>query len=234
MPRAPLPIGTWGAISTWVVQTDDKGKAVKHKSQARFRDHDGQLRPVSACGKTKTAAERALLKKLQDRAKTNQSGEFTAMHKISHLIDLWENKFEERIRDGKRSPTSLETYTGCWETIVIWTPQTSEPARPGHTAHRTPSVENRVANPECLPTPARPRTSPHVPADEFEQLLDRACSGWRPRSCPAPLLVRWKQSSVICLVLTSIRIHDPDDRAQLPIEEPGWRNPGPEERHRHG
>jgi integrase len=31
------------------------------------------------------------------------------MHKISHLIDLWEKKFEERIADGKRSPTSLDT-----------------------------------------------------------------------------------------------------------------------------
>jgi integrase len=105
-----LPIGTWGKISTWVAQADDNGRPVKHKSQAKFRDHDGHVRPVSAYGKTKTAAERALLNKLQDRAKTNQSGELTAMHKISHLIDLWENKFEERIADGKRSPTSLETY----------------------------------------------------------------------------------------------------------------------------
>ncbi|MEU4292754.1 helix-turn-helix domain-containing protein [Kribbella sp. NPDC026596] len=110
MPRAPLPIGTWGAISTWVVQTDDKGQAVKHKSQARFRDHDGRLRPVSAYGTTKTAAERALLKKLQDRAKTNQSGELTAMHKINHLLDLWEKRFEGLVADGKRSPTSLVTY----------------------------------------------------------------------------------------------------------------------------
>jgi len=61
MPRPPLPIGTWGDISTWVVQVDEKGKAVKHKSQARFRDHDGRVRPVSAFGKTKSAAERALL-----------------------------------------------------------------------------------------------------------------------------------------------------------------------------
>jgi hypothetical protein len=110
MPRAPLPIGTWGAITTWVVQADDKGKAVKHKSQARFRDHDGRLRPVSAYGKTKTAAERALLKKLQDRAKTNRSGELTAMHKIDHLLDLWERRFEGLVADGKRSPTSLDTY----------------------------------------------------------------------------------------------------------------------------
>ncbi|TCO15718.1 hypothetical protein EV652_12191 [Kribbella steppae] len=65
---------------------------------------------MTAFGKTKTAAERALLAKLQDRARTNQSGELTAMHKISHLVDLWEKKFEERIAGGQRSPTSLDTY----------------------------------------------------------------------------------------------------------------------------
>ncbi|MFI5693698.1 hypothetical protein ACIA58_17780 [Kribbella sp. NPDC051586] len=86
MARPPLSIGTWGNSSTWVAQTDDKGKPAKHKSQARFRDHDGHVRPVSAFGTTKTAAERALMKKLQDRARTNQSGELTAMRKIPHLI----------------------------------------------------------------------------------------------------------------------------------------------------
>ena len=110
MSRPPLPIGTWGEISTWVAQTDDKGKPVKHKSQARFRDHDGRVRLVSAYGKTKTASERALLTKLQDRARTNQFGELTAMHKINHLLDLWERRFEGLVADGTRSPTSLDTY----------------------------------------------------------------------------------------------------------------------------
>jgi hypothetical protein len=110
MPRPPLPIGTWGEISTWVVQTDEKGKPVKHKSQARFRDPDGRVRPVSAFGKNKTTAERALLKKLQDRAKIGQSGELTSMHKFSHLLDLWDKRFEQLVVDGKRSRTSLDTY----------------------------------------------------------------------------------------------------------------------------
>lgn len=75
MPRPPLPIGSWGRISTSIRQTDKNGKPVSHRSSARFRDHDGQVRPVTAYGRTATAAERALLKKLQDRAKTGQSGE---------------------------------------------------------------------------------------------------------------------------------------------------------------
>jgi hypothetical protein len=32
------------------------------------------------------------------------------MHKVNHLLDLWEKTFEGLIADGKRSPTSLDTY----------------------------------------------------------------------------------------------------------------------------
>ena len=59
---------------------------------------------VTAFGRTKTGAERALQAKLQDRAKANQSGELTAMHKINHLLDLCEKRFEGLVADAKRSP----------------------------------------------------------------------------------------------------------------------------------
>ncbi|WP_327633063.1 hypothetical protein OHB24_23950 [Kribbella sp. NBC_00482] len=104
MSRPPLPIGTWGSISTIVERTDDKGKPVAYRAKTKFRDHDGHVRVVSAFGKTKTAAERSLLKKLQDRSRTSQSGELTAMHKVSHLLDLWEKRFEGPVADGTRSP----------------------------------------------------------------------------------------------------------------------------------
>src|SRR4051794_14532285 len=110
MSRPPLPIGSWGSISTSVERTDDKGKPSAYRAKTKFRDHDGHVRVVSAFGKNKSAAERALLKKLQDRAKTSQSGELTAMHKITPLLDLWEKRFEGLIADGKRSPTTLDTY----------------------------------------------------------------------------------------------------------------------------
>jgi integrase len=110
MSRPPLPIGTWGSISTKVTKTDKNRKPVKHQSQAKFRDHDGRVRNVTATGRSRMAAEHALLKKLQDRAKTGQSSELTAMHKINQLLDLWEEKFKEQVTDGTRSPTSLDTY----------------------------------------------------------------------------------------------------------------------------
>ncbi|WP_410788622.1 hypothetical protein [Kribbella sp. C-35] len=110
MSRPPLPIGTWGSISTKVIKTDKNGKPVKHQSQTKFRDHDGHVRQVSAVGTSKTGAENALKKKLQDRARTNQSGELTAMHKVNHLLEVWEKRFGSLVADGTRSPTSLDTY----------------------------------------------------------------------------------------------------------------------------
>ena len=32
------------------------------------------------------------------------------MHKITHLLDLREQKFAEMVADGQRPPTSLDTY----------------------------------------------------------------------------------------------------------------------------
>ena len=75
MPRTPLPIGTWGEISTRTMKTTKKGKPVMHLAHARFRDQDGRVRAVTATGTTKTAARTALLTKLQNRAETNHSGE---------------------------------------------------------------------------------------------------------------------------------------------------------------
>ncbi|MEU8221402.1 hypothetical protein [Kribbella sp. NPDC048915] len=83
MPRTPLPIGTWGEISTRTLKTTKNHKPAKHLAHARFRDHDGT---------TKTAARTALLLKLQNRAKTNHSGELTAAHQINHLLDAWERR----------------------------------------------------------------------------------------------------------------------------------------------
>jgi hypothetical protein len=41
MPRPPLPIESWGRISTSIDTTDDKGKPLGFRAKARFRDHDG-------------------------------------------------------------------------------------------------------------------------------------------------------------------------------------------------
>ncbi|WP_405056867.1 tyrosine-type recombinase/integrase [Kribbella sp. NBC_01505] len=110
MARAPLPIGSWGKISTSITKIDAKGKPRSHTARANFRDHDGHVRDVTATGHSKTAAEQALLTKLKDRARTSGAGELTSMHKVGQLIDLWEKKFKKLVEIGKRSPTSYDTY----------------------------------------------------------------------------------------------------------------------------
>jgi hypothetical protein len=92
------------------MKTTKNGKPAKHLAHARFRDHDGKVRAVTATGPTKTAARTALLTKLQNRARTNHSGDLTPTHKVNHLLDLWERRFEGLVADGTRSPTSLTTY----------------------------------------------------------------------------------------------------------------------------
>ena len=32
------------------------------------------------------------------------------MHKFSHAVELWETKFKDLVEEGRRSPTSLDTY----------------------------------------------------------------------------------------------------------------------------
>ncbi len=58
MPRPPLPIGTWGDISTRTTKTTKNGKPLKHLAHAKFRDRDGKVRAVTATGTTKTEPPR--------------------------------------------------------------------------------------------------------------------------------------------------------------------------------
>ncbi|TCC32032.1 helix-turn-helix domain-containing protein [Kribbella speibonae] len=110
MSRPHLPIGTWGNVRSRAERKDAEGKVVSWRASAYFRDHDGRTREVTASAKTKGAAEHRLLTKLRDRAKLTQYGELSPTDKINDLIDLWIEKLEERIEDGRRSPTTLTTY----------------------------------------------------------------------------------------------------------------------------
>lgn len=110
MSRPHLPIGTWGNVRSRAQRKDAEGKVVSWRASAYFRDHDGRTREVTASAKTKGAAEHRLLTKLRDRAKVSQYGELSPTDKINDLIDLWIEKLEERVEDGRRSPTTLTTY----------------------------------------------------------------------------------------------------------------------------
>lgn len=110
MGRQPLPIGTWGKIRTYVHKVDDKGKPIRYRAVAQFRDFNGRTPQVEAYGPTATAAGNALRTKLTERAKVGGVGELTASHRFSVAADQWLARFEQMVKADRRSPTSLDTY----------------------------------------------------------------------------------------------------------------------------
>ena len=110
MARKPLPLGSWGKIRTYVAACNEKGKATSHRSVANYRDFDGKVRQVEAIGRTKTLAEDNLVEKLKNRRRANKGVGLDAMDRFSVAAELWFGKLEEKVRDGKRSPGTVDTY----------------------------------------------------------------------------------------------------------------------------
>jgi integrase len=77
---------------------------------ARFRGFDGRTRQVEAWGRSKTAAEQALRRKLQDFAAAGRHGELTASTRFSDAVDVWLEGLDSLVEQGRRSPGTVETY----------------------------------------------------------------------------------------------------------------------------
>jgi len=105
-----MPIGTWGLIRTYSVGEDEKGKPKRVRAMADYRDFDGVVRRVEASGKTVTAATQNLRQKLQNRTAAGRHGELTAMTRFSAAAELWLEKMDAMVADGRRSPGTIETY----------------------------------------------------------------------------------------------------------------------------
>src|SRR4051812_15522886 len=84
MARPPLPLGTWGTITT------EKIRDGSYRALTRFRDTDGNTRRVTAAGPSKAAAERALRDVLGTR--TAPAGEHHSRHPADRPrqpVDHW-------------------------------------------------------------------------------------------------------------------------------------------------
>lgn len=110
MGRSPLPIGTWGLIRTYPMGADDTGKPRWVKAVTQYRDFDGVTRQVQASGKSATAATQALRQKLQNRSAAGRRGDLTSMTRFSSAANVWLDKLDAMVRDGRRSPGTVETY----------------------------------------------------------------------------------------------------------------------------
>jgi integrase len=111
MPRPPLDIGTYGSIRCY--QTASGWRAT-----TKFRDYDGQTRPVERRGKTKAVAERNLKKALTER-KGPRGDSLTPDTRFKEALALWLAKFQKMVDMGKRSPSSLDTYRSVLDRHVL-------------------------------------------------------------------------------------------------------------------
>jgi integrase len=105
-----MPIGTWGLIRTYPVGVDAKGKPKRHRAVADYRDFDGVVRRVEASGKSVTAATQNLRQKLQNRTLAGRHGELTGMTRFAEAADLWLAKLDALVKEGRRSPGTVDTY----------------------------------------------------------------------------------------------------------------------------
>jgi integrase len=119
MPRKPLELGNWGSIRTYPTHVDKKGNPDRYRSSTYFRDFDGHTRPVHAFGPSKTAAENNLKEKVINRRNGGQSTTLTGSDKFSKAAAIWMEKFEQMVKDGKRSAGSLDTYRCHLERTVL-------------------------------------------------------------------------------------------------------------------
>lgn len=110
MGRKPLPIGSWGLIRSEPVGEDEKGKPKRYRARAYYRDFDGRTRLVEASGRTATQAGQNLRSKLQNRTLAGRDGDLTGMSRFADAADLWLSKVDDMVREGRRSPGTVDTY----------------------------------------------------------------------------------------------------------------------------
>lgn len=105
MGRPPLPIGTWGKIR---VREIKKGT---FRATAKYRDYDGETRPVERVGESSKKAENNLLEALRDRARRGGEGEILPETKVRVAAEMWLRSIDE---SDKAARTKRE-YRDTWD-----------------------------------------------------------------------------------------------------------------------
>ncbi len=103
MPRPPLPIGTYGNITTHAV-------AGGFCAVTRFRDHDGVTRKVKRVGPTAAVAKNRLREELRDRARQGPTTGLTGDSRFRLAAAEWLAGVALLVEQGRRSPNTLQLY----------------------------------------------------------------------------------------------------------------------------
>jgi integrase len=111
MPRPQLEIGTYGEIRY-------SATAKGWRARALFRDFDGQTREVERSGKTKGKAAQRLRDAFLDWTGST-TGEITRETRLKDLADVWMEQVRQDVREGIKSPTTINTYESILKRHVI-------------------------------------------------------------------------------------------------------------------
>jgi integrase len=103
VPRPPLPIGTYGNITTHAV-------AGGFCAVTRFRDHDGVTRKVKRVGPTAAVAKNRLREELRDRARQGPTTGLTGDSRFRLAAAEWLAGVALLVEQGRRSPNTLQLY----------------------------------------------------------------------------------------------------------------------------
>lgn len=104
MARPPLPLGTWGKIRTYPLETGGC------RATALYKDYDGVARPVERVGSSAAKARNNLLEALRDRARVSRDGDITVDTKVALVAEMY---FAELGRSDKATRTKQD-YRGAW------------------------------------------------------------------------------------------------------------------------
>lgn len=111
--RSPLPIGTYGRITTRLVS----GSPPVHEATTYYRDPDGVTRRVKARGTSRTAAELQLKGRIAQR-RHNAGTQLTAASKVSDAAEAWLRTIRAQVEAGDKAPGTLANYQSVWRLHV--------------------------------------------------------------------------------------------------------------------
>jgi hypothetical protein len=108
MARPPLPIGTFGSITTKEVRPG------VYRARTRFRDFDGVTREIKGTGRSAAAAVRELKAKIADRSAP--SGDLIDSDmRISQVADIWLSLYRAEQRS---EATTANEYQRIIENVI--------------------------------------------------------------------------------------------------------------------
>lgn len=107
MGRPPLPIGTYGKVSTRSVRGG-------FEARARFRDYDGVTRPVARVGRTEGIAVANLKVALRDRGRIASDGDITSDTRVRVVAMLWLREIDE----SNLAIRTKTTYREVWDNLL--------------------------------------------------------------------------------------------------------------------